>query len=156
MQRRERPVQHVVHALVAAAPFYRLDAGRLFDHTDQSMIPRRTGTIGAGIYIGDVIANRAQPQAGLQPAHRVCQRRRVLVRRAQDMKGKALRALGAHARQFLQLFNQPRHRLGITGHEVRLLANELIRGLCVPTLAGKEGCQGWGARTRPYAYPCVK
>jgi hypothetical protein len=30
------------------------------------------------------------------------------------MEGKPLRALGAHAGQFLQFLNQPRHRFGVS------------------------------------------
>ena len=41
------------------------------------------------------------------------------------MEGEALSALGAHPRQLLQLFNQPRHRLGIAGHGLRLLQRSI-------------------------------
>ena len=45
--------------------------------------------------------------------HGFSQRRRIVVGGAQDVEGEALGALGTYARQLLQLFNEPGHRLGI-------------------------------------------
>jgi hypothetical protein len=61
----------------------------------------------------DVVADGAEAQAGLQVAHSVGQRRSILAGGAQDVEGEALGALGAHAGQLLQLFNEPSHGLGI-------------------------------------------
>ena len=129
MQRRKRAVQYVIHALVAglgtglvaACALDGGNVGRLLDHADHAVVARGTDAVGAGVDIGDVVADRAEAQVGLQAAHRLGQGRRILVGGAQNVEGEALRALGSHARQFLQLFNEPGHRLGIAAHDARLL-----------------------------------
>ena len=72
--------------------------------------------IDAGIDVGDVVADRAQVQAGLHLADGVGEQFGVFVAGAQDVKGEALRRLAAHAGQLLQFFNQSSHRLGESGH----------------------------------------
>ena len=87
------------------------DVGRLLDHAHQPLIAGRAGAIDARIDVGDVVAHRTQPQAGFHVAHRGGQRLGVFIAGAQNVEGQPLRALRAHARQLLQLVNQPRHRL---------------------------------------------
>src|SRR6202522_1041169 len=119
-------MQHVVDALVAALlatrPLHRCDTGRLLHHAHHALIAYRAAAVRAGVHIRHVIANRTQTQTGLEPPYRIGQRFGVPVGRTQDVEGKALRALGAHPGQLLQLFNQPGHRLGIAGHAVCLRA----------------------------------
>jgi len=83
---------------------------------NHAMIARGIGAVGAGVNVGDVVAHRAQPQLGFQITHRCGKQFGVFVARTQDMKRQPLRGLGSNPRQFLQLFNQPRHRLGKTAH----------------------------------------
>jgi hypothetical protein len=113
-------MQHMVDALVAplgtSRPFDGGDVRRFLDDADLAMVARGAGAIDAWIDIGDAVADGAQAQADLQAAHRLGQSRCILVAGAQDMEGKPLGALRAHSRQLLQLFNQPRHWLGITAH----------------------------------------
>jgi len=115
VQWRKRPVQNVVHAVVVAGLLDGRDVRRLFHYADQPLIPIRIGTVFAGIDVGDVVANRAEMQAGLQLADRVGQLLRVLVAGAQYMKREALCGLAAYSGQLLQLFNQASHRFGKSG-----------------------------------------
>jgi len=47
--------------------------------------------------------------------------RRILVSGAQNVEGETLGAFSPHARQFLQLFNEPDQRLDIAAHDALLL-----------------------------------
>ncbi len=114
MQGREGAVEHVVNPHVAASPLDRGDVGGFLHHANLALIAGRVGAIGAGVDVGHVVADRAKAQADLQAAHGLSQRRGVVVGGAQDVKGEALGAFGAHARQLLQLFNEPGHGLGIS------------------------------------------
>ena len=91
-KRRQRAVQHVIDAVVVAGLFDGGDVGRLLDHAHQPLVARRTGAIDAGIDVGDVVADRAEMQAGLHLADGVGEQFGVLVAGAQDVEGEALRA----------------------------------------------------------------
>ena len=80
---------------------------RFFDDADQPLVTRGAGTKGAGIGIGDVIARRAIGDSILHIADGVTQPLRVLARRAQDVKREPCGTLGADARQFLKLLDEP-------------------------------------------------
>ena len=111
-------MQYVIDALVASIGTFgslnRRDAGWLFHDAYQAMVAGRAGAVGAGIDIRDVIADRAKAQISLKAMHRLCQRSRIFIARAQDMKCEPLGAFGAHPGQLLQFFNQPGHWLCIT------------------------------------------
>jgi len=146
-------MQHVVDALVAALlatrPLHRCDTGRLLHHAHHALIAYRAAAVRAGVHIRHVIANRTQTQTGLEPPYRIGQRFGVPVGRAQDVEGKALRALGAHPGQLLQLFNQPGHRLGIAGHAVFLRAFK--REPRLPRVSGALAKIQINFRTQPAA-----
>ena len=108
-------MQHVVDAAIAGA-LHRVDVGWLFDHADQPLVARGAGAIGAGIDVGNVVADRTQPQAGLEPAHGLGQCGSVVVAGAQDVEGEALGSFGSHPGELLQFVNEPGHGLGIACH----------------------------------------
>ena len=115
MQRRERSVQHVIDAVVAASLFNRGDVGRLLDNAYQALIACGAAAIYAGINVRDVAANRAQMKTGLDLTDRLGKQIGVFVAGAQDVKGEPLRRLAANARQLLQFIDEPRHRFGEFG-----------------------------------------
>src|SRR5947207_13679981 len=82
---------------------------RLFDHADQALIAGSTGAVSTGIDIGDVVANRAEPELGCDVAHRLGQSFGVIVARAEEVKGKTLCALGANSWELYQFIDEPRH-----------------------------------------------
>ena len=93
------------------------DVCRLFDHADQALIPCSTGAVSTRIDVGDVVANRAEPEVGFDVAHRLGKPFGVIVAGAEDVEGKALRALGANAGELFQFIDQARHGFGKLGHE---------------------------------------
>src|ERR1700733_458071 len=110
VERRERAMQHVVDAVVMGA-LDDADAGGLLDYADLALVARGAGTIDARVDVGDVVADGAEPQLGLELAHGVGERVGIRHAGAEDVEGKALRALGADAGKLAQLLDEARHRL---------------------------------------------
>ena len=92
------------------------DVGRFFDHADQFLISGGTAAIYAGIDVGDVVADRAQTQLGLDVSDGGGEGFGIVFARSQNMKGETLRALAADSRQLLEFVDQPGHRFGKLGH----------------------------------------
>src|SRR5438874_1744412 len=111
MQRRYRSMQNVVSAIEMLGLLNRRNIGRLFYHADQSLITGGAAAIHTWIDIGDVVAHRAETEAGLNVADSGGQRLRVVVACAEDVEGKTLRAFAADSRQLLQFVDEPSHRL---------------------------------------------
>ena len=70
MQRRNRAMQHVVHAVKMLGLLDGGDVGRFFHDANQPLIARCAAAIDARINIGNIVADGAQAQAGLHVAHR--------------------------------------------------------------------------------------
>src|SRR5271166_2200387 len=115
MQRRQRAVQYVIHTVVVAGLLDGGNIGGLLHHAHQPLITRGAGAVGAGIDLGDVVADGAQAQVRLDLANCARQQFSIFVAGTQDVKSQTLRALAAHAGQFLQLFNESSHGLGESG-----------------------------------------
>src|SRR5258708_22381425 len=111
VQRRDCAMQDVEDAIEVLGLFDGGNVSWLFDHTDQALVASRAGAVGAWVDVGDVVAQRAQAQVSLKVADGGGQGVCVVVARSQDVKGEALRALGAHSGQLLEFVDQPRHRL---------------------------------------------
>ena len=79
MNGRERSVQDVVNALVSACPLDGGDAGGFFDNADEALVAGRTGTVDAGIHVGDVIADGAKAEGGFEAADGIGQRGGIVV-----------------------------------------------------------------------------
>ena len=109
-------MQHVVDAIEVFGFFDGGDIGGFFDNAYQALVAGCAGAVDARVNIGDVVADRAQPQASFDVADSSGQRFRVFVARTQNVEGQPLRALRAHARQLLQFVDQPRHRLSKFRH----------------------------------------
>lgn len=109
-------MKHVVRASEAPRLFDRRDISRLFHNAHQPLIAYCICAIGARIDVGNVVADGAQLQPGLQLADRICQPLRIFRRGSQNVKGQSLSALRADPRQLAQLVNQPRHRFGESRH----------------------------------------
>src|SRR5208282_4046173 len=65
VQWRNGAVEHVVDAVKMPRLLDGGNVGRLFDHADQLLIAGRTAAVDTGIDVGDVVADRAQTQLGL-------------------------------------------------------------------------------------------
>jgi len=120
VERRERAVQDVVDALVASGAFDAGDAGGFLDDAHQALVADGAAAVGAGIYVGYVVADGAEAQGGFEGAHGVGEGGGVFVGRAQDVEGEALRTLGADAGEFFEFVDEPGHGLGVTGHVFRV------------------------------------
>ena len=114
LQRRERAHQHVVGAVVVAAPLDGQHVGRLLHDADHPAVARLVGADRARVDIGHVVADGAVGDAVLDVADRLAQQVGLRARRLQDVEREALRALAADARQALQLLDEAREgfRLG--------------------------------------------
>src|SRR5260370_7894159 len=86
------------------------DVGRLLHYADEFLIPGRTAAVDAGIDVGDVVADRAETQLGLDIANGGGESRRVIFARSEDMRGEALRALPPSSRQLFSFVDEPHHR----------------------------------------------
>ena len=62
---RERAVEHVVDAVVAAGALDGGDVGGLLDDADEALVARGACAVGAGIDVSDVVADGAEAQARL-------------------------------------------------------------------------------------------
>lgn len=105
-------MQHVIDAVVAARLFDRPDISRFLDNTHQPLIACGAAAIYAGIYVGNVAANRAETETCLHSANCLGEQFGVFIAGAQDVEGEPLRRLATDARQLLQFVDEPRHRLG--------------------------------------------
>src|SRR3981081_1284915 len=111
VQRGDGSVQDVEDAVKVLGLFNGSDVSGFFDDADQTLVAGGAGAIGAGVDVGDVVAQRAESQVSLKVADRGSQGVCVVVARSQDVEGEALRALGAHSGELLEFVDQPRHRL---------------------------------------------
>ena len=150
LQRRQRPEQHVVDAAKAAGLLDDVDVLRLFDDADHAVIAGGVGAVDAGIDVGEVVADRAVGDAILDVADGVAQPLGVLARGLEDVKREPLRALGADARQALELIDEmlqrarQRHRVSLqTGqaeaaHDAADLALQLLVDLAQRVVDGGD------------------
>src|SRR5438309_1636925 len=92
------------------------DVRRFLDDAHQALVARRAAAIGAGIDVGDVVADRAKAELGLDVADSLSQC--FGIAGAQDVEGQALSALTSDPGQLIQFINEPGHRLGKAGHRI--------------------------------------
>src|SRR5262249_37882878 len=117
MQRRDCSVQHVIDAVVGAGLFDGGDVGWFLDHTHQPQVARGTGTIGAGINISDVVADRAEMEFFFEIVNGRGECVRILSAGAKNMERQPLCAFTPHAGKLFQFIDESSHRLGEFGHE---------------------------------------
>ena len=109
-------MQYVIHPVEMLCLLDRGDVcGSSTTHT-MPLVARRTAAVHTRIDVGDVVADRTQPEARFHVPHGDSQRLSVVVTRSQDVKRQALRALRTDSRQLLQFIDQPRHRLSKFRH----------------------------------------
>src|SRR5215831_10688775 len=116
MQGRNRSVQHVENSVEMLGL---LDGGNVrwfFDDADQALVTGGACAIDTRVNVGDVVADRAEAQAGLYVTDGSRQRFGVFITGSQNVKGKALRAFRSYARELFELINEARHRFGKFRH----------------------------------------
>jgi len=118
MQWRNRAVEHVVDAVKMPRLLDRGNVGWFLHHANDLLIAGRTAAVHAGIDVGDVVADRAQTQLGLDVSNRGGESLGVIFARAQNVKGEALGALVADSRQLLEFVDEPGHGFGKFGHRI--------------------------------------
>ena len=91
-------------------------SARLLDDAEDLLVPLRVAADAAGILLGDVEADAAVDDAGLELGQRLGERLHLVERALQEEEGQPLRGLGADAGQPLERFDEARHRLRIVGH----------------------------------------
>jgi len=144
MQRRQRSVQHVIHAVVAACALHSFDVRWFLDHAHQALIARWTSAVRTRIHIGNVVADRAEAQVFLEPAHGLGQRRRVFAGRAQNVEGKPLSGFCTDPGSFSVLQSAAGHWLGIPVTLCCLPMNGLCFHLCgLKSLRPNAGRKDW-------------
>lgn len=122
-------MQHVVDAVKMAGLLDGSDIRGFLHHAYKALVAGGVAAVGAGIDVGDVIADRAQAEIGLDVANGGGERFRIGVARAQDMEGEALGALASDPGQLFQFVNEPGHRLGKARHGLRdLISGDLVIG----------------------------
>jgi len=87
VERREGSVEDVVDALIGAGAFDGGNRGGLFDDADETQVAGGAGAVGAGVYVGDVVADGAEAEAGFEGADGVGERFGIGVGGAQDVEG---------------------------------------------------------------------
>src|ERR1700742_3674020 len=100
----------MIDTVVTAGLFNHGYVSWFFHHTDDPLTAGRARAIDAWVHICDVVAGGAEQQPSLELPYCVGQRARVFRAGAEDVESKPLRTLGAYAREFAQLLDQPRHR----------------------------------------------
>jgi hypothetical protein len=109
-------VENVVDAVVATGALDGGDGGGLFNNADEAVVARGAGTVGAGVNVGDVVADGAESQGLAQVEESFGERDGVFFVGAEEMEGVTLRALGSHAGEFFELFDESGLRFSVTGH----------------------------------------
>lgn len=71
VQWRQRSVEHVIDAVIAARFLDRGNVGWFFDNANQALIARGAAAIYAGINVGNIAANRAKMKTGLDLTNRL-------------------------------------------------------------------------------------
>ena len=120
VERGECAVEDVVDALVAAGALNGGDAGGLLDDADEALVADGGGTVGAGIDIGDVVADGAEAEAGFEGVDGVGEGGGVFLGGAEDVEGEALGGFGADAGKFFEFVDEAGERLCVTGHGLRV------------------------------------
>ncbi len=115
---REGAVEDVVDAVVAAGFFDGGDVGGLFDDADEAVVAGGGGAVGAGVDVGDVVADGAEAEVLFNLADRVGEGVSVFGGGAEDVKGEALGGFGADAGELAQLVDEAGHGLGEAGTSV--------------------------------------
>jgi hypothetical protein len=105
---REGAVEDVIDAVVGASLLDGGDVGGLLDDADEALVAGGAGAVGAGIDVCDVVAEGAEAEMLFDLADGVREGFGVLQRRTEDVKGEALRGLGADAGELAQLFDEVR------------------------------------------------
>jgi hypothetical protein len=90
-------VEDVIDAVVVTGAFDAGDAGGFFDYANEALVADGAGAVGAGVYVGDVVADGAEAQGGFEGADGVGQGGCVFVAGAEEMEGEALGGFGADA-----------------------------------------------------------
>jgi hypothetical protein len=120
VQGRDGSVEDMVDAVEVLGLVDGGDVGGLFDDADQTLVARGAGAVDAGVDVGDVVADRAQTQAGLDVAHGGGEGLGIVFAGAKNVEGEALRGFCSDAGEFLQLVDEARHGFGKFGHGARL------------------------------------
>lgn len=109
-------MEYVVDAVVGAGLLDGGYVGRLLYDADEALVADGAGAVGARVDVGDVIADGAEAEVGLQLADGVGQGLGVLRRGAEDVEGEALGAAGSNAGELAELVDEAAHGLGETSH----------------------------------------
>src|SRR3990172_1289378 len=99
-------MKHMVEAAVGLGALQRQDVQRLLDHADDAALAAVVGAHTAGVYLGDVLADGTEGDALLDLEDGGGERLRLGGRHAKEVIGEALSALGADAREFVELVDQ--------------------------------------------------
>ena len=115
-QGRERPVQDVVEAVVAARLLDGDEVVGLLDDADHRAVAPGRGAEAAGLNVGQVVADRAGDDLALDLFERRDEALHVRLRHPQDVEGEPLRRLVPDAGQALELVDQLGDGLGVFEH----------------------------------------
>ena len=110
-------MEDVVDAGVGAGLFDGVDVGGFFEDADEVLVARGAGAVGAGIDVGDVVADAAELEVLLEGEDGLRERGGVVVRGAEDVEGVALRGLGAYAGKLAELVDETGHGFGEAAHK---------------------------------------
>ena len=125
---RERAVEDVVDAVVAARLLDGGDVGGLFEDADGVLVAGGAGAVDAGIDVGDVVADGAEAELFAQDEDGVGKGAGVVVGAAQKVEGEALGGFGADAGELAQLVDEAGRWARRSGSCVRLLQSYPGRG----------------------------
>ena len=99
-------MQYVVHPGIALGFLDAGNVGWFLNNANDPLIARRIGTKSAGVKLRNIVANGAKAQMRFKIANGLRQRDGILLLRAQQMKGKPLRAFSSNAGKFAQFVDQ--------------------------------------------------
>ena len=99
-------MEHMVHAMVLPGALKRLHITGRFHHTDDRAVPLGTGTDGAELGFGIILADTAAVELGVGVLDRTRQCGGILIRHAQYLIGHPGRTLPPNARELAEFFDQ--------------------------------------------------
>ena len=104
---RNKPVQHVVKALVFPGALERSDITRRLYHADGASVSPFVLADGAHFILCEILANFAAMNFCVRLFNGMCKAQGLFLLHAQHLIGKARGALSPNAGQFCKFFNQP-------------------------------------------------
>lgn len=116
VDRGEGAVEDVVDAGVGAGFFDGGYVGGLLEDAEEALVADGVGAVDAGVDVGDVVAEGAEAQVGLELSDGEGEGVGIGGGGTEDVEGQALGGLRAYSGELAELLDEARHGFGEAGH----------------------------------------